>query len=117
MVALTRPSPTGRDGEWRGGASSPHATLEWLGRRVHHRRAPGGRCHRLVGRFVDADAAQVGYLPFDFKRRRWANARDWKWRGIAVERDMLPDLGPTGDRLGELTPVAAAHLGLPAGCP
>jgi sugar (pentulose or hexulose) kinase len=73
--------------------------------------------HRLVGRFVDADAAQVGYLPFDFKRRRWAKAGDWKWRAIAIERDMLPELVPTGDRLGELTPAAAAHLGLPAGLP
>jgi sugar (pentulose or hexulose) kinase len=73
--------------------------------------------HRMVGRFVDADAAQVGYLPFDFKRRRWAAKGDWRWRAMPVERDMLPDLVPTGDRLGELTAAAAAHLGLPAGLP
>ncbi len=73
--------------------------------------------HRLVGCFVDADAAQVGYLPFDFKRRRWAKASDWKWKAIPVERDMLPDLVPTGDRLGELATAAATHLGLPAGLP
>ncbi|HYN48699.1 MAG TPA: FGGY-family carbohydrate kinase [Candidatus Nanopelagicales bacterium] len=73
--------------------------------------------HRLVGRFVDADAAQVGYVPFDFKRRRWAGKGDWKWRVMPVERDMLPDLVPTGDRLGELTDAAAAHLGLPTGLP
>jgi sugar (pentulose or hexulose) kinase len=73
--------------------------------------------HRLVGRFVDADAAQVGYVPFDFKRRCWAGKGDWKWRVMPVERDMLPDLVPTGDRLGELTDAAAAHLGLPAGLP
>lgn len=73
--------------------------------------------HRLVGRFVDADAAQVGYLPFDFKRRRWAAKGDWKWRAIPVELDMLPDLVPTGERLGQLTEAAAAHLGLRAGLP
>jgi sugar (pentulose or hexulose) kinase len=73
--------------------------------------------HRMVGRFVDADAAQVGYIPFDFKRRRWAGKGDWRWRAMPVERDMLPDLVPTGDRLGELTAVAGAHLGLPAGLP
>ncbi len=72
---------------------------------------------RLVGRYVDADAAQVGYLPFDFKRRRWARASDWKWRAMPVELDMLPELVPTGGRLGELTAHAAAHLGLPAGLP
>ncbi len=73
--------------------------------------------HRLVGRFVDADAAQVGYVPFDFRRRRWAAAGDWRWRAMPVERDMLPDLVSTGDALGELTAAAAAHLGLPAGLP
>ena len=29
---------------------------------------------RLVGRFVDSVAAQVGYVPFDYKRLRWARA-------------------------------------------
>jgi sugar (pentulose or hexulose) kinase len=39
---------------------------------------------RLVGRYVDADAAQVGYIPFDFKRRRWAAPGDWRWKAMAV---------------------------------
>jgi sugar (pentulose or hexulose) kinase len=72
---------------------------------------------RLVGRYVDADAAQVGYIPFDFKRRRWAAPGDWRWQAMAVQPEMLPDLVPTGGRLGELTAGAAAHLGLPAGLP
>jgi sugar (pentulose or hexulose) kinase len=72
---------------------------------------------RLVGRWVDADAAQVGYLPFDFKRRRWAAAGDWKWQIAPFRRETLPDLVESTGRLGELTPVAAAHLGLPAGLP
>jgi sugar (pentulose or hexulose) kinase len=59
----------------------------------------GFLAHRLVGRYVDADAAQVGYIPFDFKRRRWAGRGDWKWRAMPVERDMLPELVPTGGRL------------------
>lgn len=77
----------------------------------------GFLAHRLVGRFVDADASQVGYLPFDFKRRRWAKRGDWKWKAAPIEPDMLPELVPTAGRLGELTPAAAAHLGLPAGLP
>ena len=77
----------------------------------------GFLAHRLVGRFVDADAAQVGYVPFDFRRRRWAAAGDWRWQAMPVERDMLPDLVPTGEPLGELTAPAAAHLGLRAGLP
>jgi sugar (pentulose or hexulose) kinase len=77
----------------------------------------GFLAHRLVGRFVDADASQVGYLPFDFRRRRWAKPGDWRWKAAPIEPDMLPELVATGDRLGELTATAAAHLGLPAGLP
>ncbi|HSG87266.1 MAG TPA: FGGY-family carbohydrate kinase [Candidatus Limnocylindrales bacterium] len=72
---------------------------------------------RLVGRWVDADACQVGYLPFDFRRRRWAADGDWRWRVAPIRREQLPDLVPSGEPLGSLTPAAADHLGLPAGLP
>ena len=67
---------------------------------------------RLVGRWVDSSAAQVGYLPFDFRRARWAGRLDWKWEVAHFDRAWLPELvDPTGT-LGELTAGAAAHLGL-----
>jgi sugar (pentulose or hexulose) kinase len=93
-----------------------HEPATWA-QTAHYLLLSGFLTHRLVGRFVDADASQVGYLPFDYRRRRWAASRDWKWQAARIERDMLPDLVPTGDVLGELTPAAAAHLGLPAGLP
>ena len=72
---------------------------------------------RLVGRWVDSSAAQVGYLPFDFKRSRWAGTLDWKWQVAHFDPSWLPELvDPTG-QLGELTGDAAAHLGLAAGMP
>jgi sugar (pentulose or hexulose) kinase len=70
---------------------------------------------RLVGRWVDSTASQVGYLPFDFKHGRWASRWDWKWLAAPVQREWLPELLPPGATLGELTPAAAAHLGLGAG--
>jgi sugar (pentulose or hexulose) kinase len=73
--------------------------------------------HRLVGRYVDADASQVGYVPFDFRRRRWAGARDWVWKVVPIERGMLPELVPTAGQLGQLTAAAAEHLGLRPGLP
>lgn len=83
----------------------------------HYLLLSGFLTHRLTGRFIDSSAAQVGYLPFDFKRQRWADDGDWKWRLAPVERAWLPDLvGPT-ERLGELTEAAAAALGLPVGLP
>jgi sugar (pentulose or hexulose) kinase len=71
--------------------------------------------HRLTGRFVDSLAAQVGYLPFDFKRLAWAKPGDWRWQAAPVDRSWLPELVAPGDRLGELTADAAAVVGLPPG--
>jgi sugar (pentulose or hexulose) kinase len=70
---------------------------------------------RLTGEWVDSTAAQVGYLPFDFKGARWARPIDWKWRVAHFRRDWLARLVPPGATLGRLTPDAAAHLGLPRG--
>ena len=34
----------------------------------------------------------MAYLPFDYKRLRWAAPRDWKWQALAVRREQLPEL-------------------------
>jgi sugar (pentulose or hexulose) kinase len=73
--------------------------------------------YRLTGRMVDSVGCQVGYIPFDYKRLRWAAPRDWKWQAVAVEPAHLPDLVPPAGMLGEVTPEAAAATGLPAGLP
>jgi sugar (pentulose or hexulose) kinase len=73
--------------------------------------------YRLVDRFVDSVGCQVGYVPFDYKRLRWAGARDWKWRAVPVTRDRLPELVPPTGVLGEITSEAAAATGIPAGLP
>jgi sugar (pentulose or hexulose) kinase len=77
----------------------------------------GYLAHRLVGRFVDADASQVGYLPFDFRRRTWARPGDWRWRIVPIRREQLPELVRPMERLGELTSEAAEALDLPSGLP
>ena len=33
--------------------------------------------HRLTGEFVDSIGAQVGYIPFNYRRLRWASAGSW----------------------------------------
>jgi len=72
---------------------------------------------KLTGRFVDSVGSQVGYLPFDFKAHAWAGARDWKWQGLAVRREQLPELMPVGAVLGEVSAAAAAATGIPRGLP
>lgn len=71
----------------------------------------------LTGRFVDSVASQVGYVPFDYKRQRWAGRRDWKWRAVGVAAEQLPELVPPGEVLGEITATAAEATGIPRGLP
>ena len=72
---------------------------------------------RLGGRFVDSSGSQVAYLPFDYKRHRWAGKRDWKWQALAVEPRMLPALQAPGTQLGVVDHAAALETGIPAGTP
>ena len=72
---------------------------------------------RLTGRWIDSAAAQVGYLPFDYRRFRWARSGDWRWTVCGIDPSWLPELVPPGALLGRLEPDAAAALGLPAGLP
>jgi sugar (pentulose or hexulose) kinase len=59
----------------------------------------------------------VGYLPFDFKRHRWAAA--WRLKSLCfpIAPKLLPDLVPTTGRLGRITAAAADATGIPAGLP
>ncbi len=73
---------------------------------------------RLTGRLVDSTACQVGYLPFDFRRSRWAAPRSWKWRALpGLRRDQMIELVSPGSELGRITDAAAADTGIPAGLP
>ena len=72
---------------------------------------------RLTDRFVDSVGAQVGYVPFDYKKLTWAGARDWKWQAVPIEPEKLPELVRPGELLGNITTQAAAETGLPAGLP
>ena len=73
--------------------------------------------HQLTGRFVDSVASQVGYLPFDYKKGRWASSYDWKWHALPIRPSMLPELVDAGTVIGQVTPQAASATGIPFGLP
>jgi sugar (pentulose or hexulose) kinase len=71
----------------------------------------------LTGKFVDSVGCQVGYIPFDYKRLKWANKWDWKWEAVPMKESILPDLVMPAQVAGEITPDASAATGIPAGLP
>jgi sugar (pentulose or hexulose) kinase len=73
--------------------------------------------YRLTGEFRDSTGSQVGYLPFDYKKHRWAGRRDFKWQTMPIEPSMLPELVAPGEPLGHLTDEACKHLGLAKSLP
>ncbi|HOJ51090.1 MAG TPA: FGGY-family carbohydrate kinase [Syntrophales bacterium] len=77
----------------------------------------GYLAYKFTGRFVDSIAAQVGYVPFDYRRHRWAARWDWKWKVLPIEREMLPDLIPPAQELGRISRLASEKTGIPEGLP
>ena len=73
--------------------------------------------YRMCGRFVDSAGSQVAYVPFDYRRQRWAGRRDWKWQALAVEPRMLPELAEPGTVIGAVSAAAAFETGIPQGLP
>jgi sugar (pentulose or hexulose) kinase len=77
----------------------------------------GYHTYRLTGEYRDSIGSQVGYIPFDYKRLQWCKDSDWKWRLSPVTREMLPELVPPGEVLGQITKRAAEETGIPTGLP
>ncbi len=73
--------------------------------------------HKLCGRYVDTVSAQVGYVPIDQRKQAWASGGHWAWEAFAIQPEQLPELVPSGARMGSITAQAANHTGIPVGLP
>lgn len=73
--------------------------------------------YRLCGELKDCTAAQVGYIPYDFKRQQWAAGHDLKWKALRLTREQLPTLVAPGKPLGAISASASRHTGIPEGLP
>lgn len=84
---------------------------------AHYLLLSGYLTWKLTGERVDAVPAQVGYLPFDFKRQAWARAGDPKWHLLTVKPEQLPPLVAASGLLGRISREAAEATGLPQDLP
>jgi sugar (pentulose or hexulose) kinase len=73
--------------------------------------------YRLTGLYRDSYAAQVGYVPFDYRRSAWCRRGDWHWKAFPVALDKLPELVPPAREIGRVTAAAGRETGLPEGLP
>jgi len=73
--------------------------------------------YRLTERFVDSVASQIGHIPFDYKRRRWATKNDVKYYIFPVEKEKLPDLVEPSETIGYLSKDVSKLMGLPSSLP
>ena len=70
---------------------------------------------RLSGRCADATAAQVGYLPFDYRRQAWCRPSDWRWKALALAPRQCSELVPATQAIGAVCAEAAHQTGIPHG--
>ncbi len=99
------------------------AEVNWW---AEHEAAMLGRAHkvmllsgflnwRLSGHCADATAAQVGYLPFDYRRQAWCRPSDWRWKALALSPQQCPELVPATQTLGAVCAEASHQTGIPHG--
>ncbi len=76
--------------------------------------------YKLTGLFVDSVSSQIGYVPFDYKKKKWGNPSDmltFSAKLYPVETSKLPDLRFPGETLGNINEKASKETGLPVGLP
>jgi len=73
--------------------------------------------YRLTDDYVDSTGCQVGFVPFDYKKQRWAPPSDFKWRLFPMNKDNLVRLVKPSEVLGYISKKAANETGIPQGLP
>lgn len=73
--------------------------------------------YKLCGDFVDSTGNQVGYVPFDYKKHRWADKSDFKWKMFHIEKEHLPRLVKPSGIMGQISKKASKETGIPEGLP
>lgn len=75
--------------------------------------------YRLTGEMKDSIGSQVAYLPFDYRRHKWASRHDLKWKMLPpdLRLEQMAELVKPTALIGHIHAQAARHTGLPEGVP
>lgn len=76
--------------------------------------------YKLTGAFKDSVASQIGHIPFDYKKQKWADPKDifeFSSKLYPIETDKLPELVAPGAQIGSIHLTAAKETGIPEGTP
>ncbi len=73
--------------------------------------------YHLTGNFIDSSASQIGYIPFNYKKTRWAKRYELPYKLFPVATSKLPDIVKPGDLIGQITKKASLKTGLKEGLP
>ncbi|MBN2051509.1 MAG: FGGY-family carbohydrate kinase [Spirochaetales bacterium] len=73
--------------------------------------------YRLTGEFIDSAASQIGHIPFEYKKFRWAQKGELSRKLFPIEEEKLPAIIEPGGILGKITRSATEATGIPEGVP
>lgn len=73
--------------------------------------------HKLTNEFKDSISSQIGHIPFNYKKRKWASKFDLNGFIFPVEKQKLPELVEPGEKIGEISLKASMETGLKHGTP
>lgn len=72
---------------------------------------------KLTDNMVDSVAAQIGHIPFDYKKKEWYSKHHYKWSIFSIEKEKLPQLVEPGEVIGQITKKASQATGIKEGIP
>lgn len=76
--------------------------------------------YKLTGEFKDSVAAQIGHIPFNYKKQKWGNPNKplvFSAKLYPVNKKKLPELVKPGQLIGKISKNASKETGLPENLP
>lgn len=64
----------------------------------------------LTGRMVDSTANIIGYLPYNYRRKKWYSRFAWQFQALKVKSSWLPKLVKTSHIIGTIKPEIFQHF-------